>query len=127
MGENANDYPYVTRLDLRYGPLEIVDVPALDAACTDAWYNQTLCRVNGSVVRLGIIKGEYHWHKHDDEDELFYVHRGLIRIQVKDQPVIILEEGQLCVIPKGAEHKPGSYEPSVVLMFEPSALKSTGD
>ncbi len=62
-------YPYATHLDLRYGPLEIVDVPALVDAVTDKWYNQTLCRVNDSVVRLGVMQGEYHWHKHDDLDE----------------------------------------------------------
>ena len=46
------------------------------AACTDQWYNQTLCQVNDSVVRLGVVQGEYHWHKHDDDDEFFYVVSG---------------------------------------------------
>jgi len=73
---DAKRYPYATHLDVRYGPMEIVDVPAVVAACTDRWYNQTLCRANDSVVRLGVVQGEYHWHKHDDEDEFFYVVEG---------------------------------------------------
>ena len=76
MAETEKSYPYVTHLNVFYKPLELVDVPALVAACTDRWYNQTLCRVNDSVVRLGVVEGEYHWHKHDDEDEFFYVVEG---------------------------------------------------
>lgn len=64
-------YPYVTHLNVYYGPLELVYVSALVAACADRWYNQTLCQVNESVVRLGVVQGEYHWHKHDDEEEFF--------------------------------------------------------
>lgn len=107
--------------------IPVVDLESRICEIEKPWSPVDVTYINDQVIRAAIFHGEYHWHKHDDEDELFYVHRGLIRIQVKDQPVIILEEGQLCVIPKGAEHKPGSYEPSVVLMFEPSALKSTGD
>src|SRR2546427_716216 len=69
-------YPYDTHLDIRYGPLELVDIQALVDACTHPWYNQTLCRVNDSVVRLGVVEGEYHRHQHDDEDEFFYVVAG---------------------------------------------------
>ena len=69
----AKSYPYDTRLNLHYQPLEVVDEKALADACTHKWYNQTLCKVNESVVRLGVIEGEYHWHKHDDDDEFFYV------------------------------------------------------
>ena len=64
-------HPYATYLDIRYPALDLVDVPALVAACTDRWYNQTLCQVNGSVARLGVMQGEYHWHKHDNDDEFF--------------------------------------------------------
>src|SRR5436190_23964593 len=65
------DFPYETHLDIRYAQGEVIDVPALVAAVTHPWWNQTLCRVNESVVRLGVVQGEYHWHKHDDEDEFF--------------------------------------------------------
>ncbi len=66
-------YPYETHLDIRYGPLERIDVQAIVDAARHPWYNLTLCRVNDSVVRLGVIRGEYHWHKHEKEDEFFYV------------------------------------------------------
>ena len=69
--------PYSINLDVRHGPLELIDVKALAAACQDPWFNQTLCRVNDSVVRLGVMQGEFHWHKHDNEDEFFYVVQGL--------------------------------------------------
>jgi hypothetical protein len=72
----AEPYPYTTHLNIYYDQLELVDVPALVAACNDQWYNQTLCRVNESVVRLGVMRGEYHWHKHDNDDEFFFVLEG---------------------------------------------------
>jgi hypothetical protein len=69
MADTAN--PYATRLDILYPQLEIVDIPALVDACTFPWYNQTLVRMNESVVRLGIVKGEYHWHQHDDRGRVW--------------------------------------------------------
>src|SRR5205085_7949820 len=73
---NVESFPYETRLNLLCQPLEVIDERALADACTYKWYNQTLCQVNGSVVRLGVVLGEYHWHKHDDDDEFFYVVEG---------------------------------------------------
>src|SRR5947208_7348171 len=101
---DTQQYPYATHLDARYGPLELVDVPALVAACTDKWYNQTLCRVNDSVVRLGVIQGEYHWHKHDDEDEFFYTVTGLLLIDLEGRTVE-LKPGQGFVVPNGVTHR----------------------
>ena len=85
-----------------------------------------LARVNGQVVRMSLVKGEYHWHKHANEDELFYVYKGKIAIQLKDQVDIVLHEGKMVVIPKGVEHCPKSIEPSYLLVFEPYVLKSRG-
>ena len=65
-------YPYINEMDVRFNPLQIIDIPTLVEACTDSWHNQTLCEVNDSVVRLGILHGEYHWHKHDNDDEFFF-------------------------------------------------------
>jgi hypothetical protein len=62
-------YPYETWLNVLHGALEKIDVGKLVEDCRFPWYNQTLCRVNESVVRLGVVQGEYHWHKHDDDDE----------------------------------------------------------
>ena len=91
------------------------------------WSPIEVARVNDQVVRMGLLRGEYHWHKHTNEDELFYVYKGKIVIQLKDQEHIPLKEGEMAVIPKGVEHCPKSIEPSYVLMFEPYVLKSRGD
>jgi hypothetical protein len=79
----TQNFPYTTHLDIRYPALAVVDVPALIDAVTDKWYNQTLCKVNDSVVRLGVMQGEYHWHKHDDLDEFFYVVEGKFLIDLE--------------------------------------------
>ena len=97
---SSPSYPYVTNLDIKFGPLERMDVPSLAAACTERWYNQTLCRVNDAVVRLGVVQGEYHWHKHDSDDEFFYVVEGRFWIDLEDR-VIELGPGQGVVVPKG--------------------------
>ena len=91
------------------------------------WSPIEVARVNDQVVRMALFKGEYHWHKHTDADELFYVYIGSIIIQLKDWPYIALNEGEMAVIPKGVEHCPKSVGPSYVLMFEPSVLQTRGD
>ena len=92
-----------------------------------AWSPVDVARVNDQVVRLSLLEGEFHWHKHTNEDELFYVVKGKIVIQLKDQPDITLHEEQMVVIPKGVEHCPKSSEPSYNLLFEPYVLKTRGD
>jgi mannose-6-phosphate isomerase-like protein (cupin superfamily) len=124
--EGAKPYPYLTRLDILHGPLEVVDVQALIAACTHPWYNQTLCKVNDSVVRLGIVQGEYHWHKHDDEDEFFYVVEGRFLIDLEDRTVA-LGPRQGFVVPKGVRHRPRAPERTVFLMVEGAGIVPTGD
>ena len=110
----------------RIGPLEVVDVPALVAACTDRWYNQTLCRVNDSVVRLAVVQGEYHWHKHDDEDEFFFVVSGRFLIDLEDRTVeLALRQG--FVVPKGVVHRTRAPERAVILMMEGAGIVPTGD
>lgn len=91
------------------------------------WSPIEVARLNDQVVRMSLLKGEYHWHKHTNEDELFYVYKGRILIQLKEQNDIDLREGDMVVIPKGVEHCPKSIEPSYVLVFEPAVLKSQGD
>ena len=119
-------YPYATHLDIKFPALATVDVPALVKACTDRWYNQTLCRVNDSVVRLGVVQGEYHWHKHDDDDEFFYVVSGHFIIELEDRTVE-LRPGQAFVVPKGVMHRPRAPEKTVILMVETAAIVPTGD
>ena len=86
-----------------------------------------IARVNDQVVRMSYVDGEFHWHKHTNQDELFYILKGKLVIQLKEQPDIILSEGEMTVIPKGVEHCPKSVEPTYVLLFEPFVLKSRGD
>jgi mannose-6-phosphate isomerase-like protein (cupin superfamily) len=119
-------YPYATHLDIKYGPLEVVDVPALVAACTDAWFNQTLCRVNDSVVRLGIIQGEYHWHKHSADDEFFHVLEGRLLVDV-GRKTFELGPRQGLVVPKGVRHRTRAPERTIILMVENAGIVPTGD
>ena len=118
--------PYVIHMDARYQPLDVVDVPALVDACTDKWYNQTLCKVNDSLARLGIMQGEYHWHKHDNDDEFFFVLEGEFIIDLEDKSVTLGRQQGL-MVPKGVMHRPRSPEKSVVLMFETAEIVPTRD
>jgi len=123
------DYPYATHLNVRYGPLEVADIQALVDACTDRWYNQTLCRVNDSVVRVGVVQGEYHWHKHDTEDEFFYVVDGrfLIDLEGAGGRTVTLAPRQGFVVPKGMVHRTRAPERAVILMVEGAGIVPTGD
>jgi mannose-6-phosphate isomerase-like protein (cupin superfamily) len=121
-----NAYPYATFLNVLYEPMEVVDVPALVAACTHDWYNQTLCQVNDSVVRLGVMQGEYHWHKHDDLDEFFFCLDGLFLIDLEDRTVE-LNPQQGFVVPKGIVHRTRAPKRTVILMVEGVDIIPTGD
>jgi mannose-6-phosphate isomerase-like protein (cupin superfamily) len=122
-------YPYTTHLNILHTSLETIDVQALVDSVTDRWWNQTLCKVNDSVVRLGIIQGEYHWHKHDDEDEFFYVVDGrlLIDLEGPDGRIVELTPRQGFVVPKGIVHRTRAPERTVILMVEGAGVIPTGD
>ncbi len=120
------DYPYATHLDIKFPALRVVDVPGLVKACTDKWYNQTLCQVNDSVVRLGVVQGEYHWHKHDTDDEFFFVLEGHFIIDLEDRSVD-LQPQQGFVVPKGVRHRTRAPDRAVILMVENAGIVPTGD
>jgi mannose-6-phosphate isomerase-like protein (cupin superfamily) len=122
----AKDYPYATFLNILHGPLEIVDAGALIDACTHPWYNQTLCQVNDAVVRLGVFLGEYHWHKHDTEDEFFYVIDGRLLVDL-DGKTVELAPRQGFVVPHGVLHRTRAPERTSVLMIEKAGIVPTGD
>ena len=126
MADTPQTAPYETHLDIRYGPLEVVDAPALVAAVTHPWWNQTLCRVNESVVRLAVVQGEYHWHQHGDLDEFFWVVEGRFAIDLQGQTVELAER-QGFVVPKGVLHRTRAPERAVVLMVEGAGIVPTGD
>ena len=119
-------FPYETRLNIKYSPLEIIDEKAMADACTYKWFNQTLCKVNGSVVRLGVFEGEYHWHKHDEDDEFFYVVEGRLLIDLEHR-VVELAPRQGFVVPKGVTHRTRAQERTVVLMVENAGIIPTGN
>jgi mannose-6-phosphate isomerase-like protein (cupin superfamily) len=118
-------YPYDTRLNILHAPLEVVDIQRLVDACTHPWYNQTLCQVNGSVVRLGVVQGEYHWHKHDGEDEFFYVVAGRLLVDLEGRTVELAPR-QGMVVPRGVTHRTRAPEPTVMLMVERATIVPTG-
>lgn len=121
----SSSYPYETRLEVRYGPLELMDVKALADNCTYKWYNETLCAVNDSVVRVGVIEGEYHWHQHEVEDEFFYVVEGRLLIDIEDRTVE-LAPGQGFVVPKKTRHRTRAPQRTVLLMVEKGTIVPTG-
>jgi mannose-6-phosphate isomerase-like protein (cupin superfamily) len=122
---DTQTYPYETRLNVQYGPLEVIDEKALADASPYKWYNQTLCEVNASVVRLGVIEGEYHWHKHDADDEFFYVVEGRLLIDLEERTVD-LRPRQGFVVPKGIMHRTRAPQRTVILMVENAGIVPTG-
>jgi mannose-6-phosphate isomerase-like protein (cupin superfamily) len=123
---SASKHPYDTRLDVLYEQLQTIDEKALADAAPGTWYNQTLCRVNDSVVRLGVIRGEYHWHKHDRDDEFFYVVEGKLLIDLEGRTVELAPR-QGFVVPKGVMHRTRAPQRTVILMVENHGIMPTGD
>ena len=122
----SSEFPYATHLNILFPALAVVDVPDLVSNCQDAWYNQTLCKVNDSVVRLGVMQGEYHWHKHENDDEFFFVLDGRFIIDLEDRSVELAPR-QGYVVPKGVVHRTRAPERSVILMIETASIVPTGD
>jgi len=121
----TSSYPYETRLNVLHQPLEVIDEKALAEACEFKWYNQTLCKVNESVVRLGVVQGEYHWHEHQDDDEFFYVVEGKLLIDLEDR-LVELAPRQGFVVPRGVMHRTRALERTVILMVENAGIIPTG-
>jgi mannose-6-phosphate isomerase-like protein (cupin superfamily) len=117
---------YNINLDIKYKQLELIDVPEIVEECTEKWFNQTLTQVNGSVVRIGIVEGEFHWHKHDEDDEFFFVLQGRLIIELEGK-TIELNPNQGVTVPKGVMHRPIALEKTVMLMVENAGIKPTGD
>jgi mannose-6-phosphate isomerase-like protein (cupin superfamily) len=126
MADSVADFPYETRLNILHAPLEVIDEKALADACEYKWFNQTPCKVNESVVRVGIIEGEYHWHKHDEDDEFFYVVEGKLLIDLEDR-VVELAPRQGFVVPRGIVHRTRAPQRTVILMVENAGIIPTGN
>jgi mannose-6-phosphate isomerase-like protein (cupin superfamily) len=126
MTAKTTDARYDTRLDNKYGYLTVIDIPA-EVAEHAPWFNQTLTKVNDSVVRLGILQGEYHWHKHDDEDECFVVLEGELLLDVEGRETIALGKHLGYTVPKGVVHRTRAPGKTIVLMIEAATVTPTGD
>ena len=122
----AKSFPYETHLDIRYKPLELIDVQELADAVTHKWFNQTLCEVNGSVVRVGVIEGEYHWHQHTDDDEFFYVVEGKLLIDLEGRTVELAPQ-QGFVVPRGVMHRTRAPKRTIILMVENRGIVPTAN
>ena len=124
MSDAAQDR-YHTNLNFQYGPLEIVREKELADACPYQWWNQTLCRVNDSVVRMAVIQGEYHWHQHTTEDEFFYVVEGRLVIDLEGRSAELGPREGL-VVPRGTLHLTRAPIRTVILMVENASIVPTG-
>ena len=120
------EFNYVTKPDIRYKHLEKIDIPGIIRECKDKWYNETLTQVNNSVVRIGIVEGEYHWHKHDNDDEFFFVLEGKLLIDLEGK-TIELNPLEGFTIPKGIIHRTRAPQKTIMLMVETKEIQPTGD
>src|SRR5687767_8888745 len=127
-------YPYATHLDILFAPLQHLALDPLVRAVKDQWYNRTLARVNGSVIRLGVMQGEYHWHQHTDDDEFFFVLEGRFLIDLDPKAdgvtpgrVVTLGPREGFVVPKGVVHRTRAPERCVILMVENAGIIPTGN
>lgn len=111
---------------VKYGHQELIDIPSIVASVTEKWSNRTLTKVNDSVVRLAIVEGEFHWHKHDHEDEFFFVLERRLLIDL-ERRTIELGPQQGVTISKGVMHRPRAPKKTVVMLVETSAIVPTGD
>ena len=127
---------YTIHTDLKCAPLEPIDLSVIGAAVTEQWWNQSLCRVNDCVVRLGVFLGEFHWHKHDGEDEYFQVLEGELLVDLRDaadwgeqaaERTLALAPGQALLVPRGVVHRTRAAIRAVVLMIEGAKVVPTGD
>lgn len=117
---------YTINTEVRFNPLEVIDIGKITESCQEQWFNQTLCRVNDCVVRIGVLQGEFHWHKHDGEDEFFYVVDGLLLLDLEDRTIELYPK-QGITVPRGVVHKTRAPERSTILMIAGSTIRPTGD
>ncbi len=113
-------------MNVKFDYLEKIEISQIISDCKDKWFNQTLCKVNSSVLRLGIFEGEYHLHKHETDDEVFFVLDGEITIETENDNFHLKQFEGICV-PKGTLHRPISPKKSIVLMIENEGIKPLGD
>src|ERR1700744_3285707 len=117
----STEHDYDIRLDDKYGSLALIDLPS-EIAAHEPWFNQTLTTVNDAVVRLGIVDGDFHWHKHDDQDEFFLVLDGELLIDIDGSETLTLGPHQGCSVPKGVVHRTRAPRRTTIVMVEASGV-----
>jgi mannose-6-phosphate isomerase-like protein (cupin superfamily) len=122
----GNDYNYTTKLDVKFKHFQLIDIPKMVEEVKDKWFNQTLTEVNGSVVRVGIVEGEYHWHKHENDDEFFFVLEGKLFVDLEDES-IELNPGQGVTVTRNVIHRTRAPQKTVMLMVENKGIIPMGD
>ena len=122
----GNQIQYKQNMDVKYDHLELIDVPAIIAENKEQWFNQTLTIVNNSAVRIGIVQGEYHWHKHDEDDEFFFVLSGKLFIDLEGRTIELMPMTGT-TISKGVLHRTRAIVKTVMLMVETSSIDPLGD
>jgi mannose-6-phosphate isomerase-like protein (cupin superfamily) len=126
VGASVARMGYDIHLDVKFDPLTHIDLDA-EAAAVEPWFNQTLTQVNDSVVRLGVIEGDFHWHKHEVEDEFFLVLDGTLLIDIEGADTVTLERHQAYTVPRGVVHRTRAPVRTTILMVEPAGVVPTGD
>jgi mannose-6-phosphate isomerase-like protein (cupin superfamily) len=124
VSEPGHDYDI--RLDDKFGQLALIDL-VREAAAHEPWFNQTLTSVNDSVIRLGVIEGDFHWHKHDDTDEFFLVLEGQLLIDVQDGGTVTLDPHQGYTVPRSVVHRTRAPVRTAILMVEAAGVSPAGD
>jgi mannose-6-phosphate isomerase-like protein (cupin superfamily) len=124
--ETLTDKRYDIQLGDKFGALRRIDIPA-EAALHQPWFNETLTTVNDSLVRLGVLQGEFHWHRHEEQDEFFLVLDGTLLLDVEGHGTITLERHCGYTVPKGVLHRTRAPQRTEVLMIEQKDVVPTGD
>ena len=122
----TNEYNYTTKLDIKFKHFEVIDIQKMVGEVKDKWFNQTLTEVNGSIVRVGIVEGEYHWHKHQHDDEFFFVLEGKLLVDLENK-TIELNPGQGVTVTRNVMHRTRAVQKTVMLMVENKDIIPTGD
>ena len=112
--------------EIAFNPLELIDTNRMQEKWQEGWVSQTLCQVNDCVVRLGAGHGKFHWHKHDNEDEFFYVVEGQLIIHLEERTVELAPQ-QGFTVPRGVVNRTEAPECSVILMVEGCTVTPTGN
>jgi mannose-6-phosphate isomerase-like protein (cupin superfamily) len=121
-----DDEKYSISTEIEHGPLELIDISSMIDASKKRWQNYSLCEVNDCVVRLGVIHGEFHWHKHDHEDEFFYVIDGFLHMDLEGK-THDLKPGHGFMVPKGVRHRTRAPKRTSILMVEGRTVIATGN